>query len=128
MTDENGIYDVIIVGAGPAGLAAGLYAARDRYKTLLLEKNGLPGGQIMLTERIENYPGYENVSGFDLVEHMKTQVTNFGAEIAVNKAVDTIVKRDDGPVFDEDLAHPGLLGLRWPNRSPPSTIITSPTT
>ena len=52
MTDIE-TYDVIIVGAGPAGLAAGLYSARDRFKTLLLEKNGLPGGQIMLTEHIE---------------------------------------------------------------------------
>ncbi len=60
---DNSLWDVIIVGVGPAGLAAGLYTARDRYRTLMLEKNGLPGGQIMLTEQIENYPGYENVTG-----------------------------------------------------------------
>jgi thioredoxin reductase (NADPH) len=95
---ENEPYDVIVVGAGPAGLAAGLYAARDRYKTLLVEKNGLPGGQIMLTDRIENYPGYEKVSGFDLIEHMKTQVLDFGAELAVNEAVDSLVRRDDGRI------------------------------
>ena len=95
---ESETYDVIIVGAGPAGLAAGLYAARDRYKTLLVEKNGLPGGQIMLTERIENYPGYEKVSGFDLVEHMKAQVVGFGAALAVSEAVSSLARREDGTI------------------------------
>jgi len=90
------VYDMIIIGAGPAGLAAGLYAARDRRRTLLLEKNGLPGGQIMLTEKIENYPGYEQVGGFELVEHMKAQVLSFGAQIAVNQAVDALRRLDDG--------------------------------
>lgn len=89
-------YDVIIVGAGPAGLAAGLYAARDRYTTLLLEKNGLPGGQIMLTDHIENYPGYETVGGFDLIERMKAQTTRFGAKIIVNQAVTSLARNDDG--------------------------------
>jgi thioredoxin reductase (NADPH) len=66
-------YDCIIVGAGPAGLGAGLYAARDRAKTILLEKF-YPGGQINTTDRIENYPGYENISGPDLVMKMLQQV------------------------------------------------------
>jgi len=93
------IYEVIIVGAGPAGLAAGLYAARDRYRTLLLEKNGLPGGQIMLTERIENYPGWENITGPDLIQHMLKQVENFGAKIATNQAV-TSMRRSDGGLIE----------------------------
>jgi len=95
MTDSE-TYDVIIVGAGPAGLAAGLYAARDRYKTLLLEKNGLPGGQIMLTDRIENYPGHVQIGGFELVEQQKKQVENFGAAIAVNQACSSLARREDG--------------------------------
>ena len=90
------VYDVIIVGAGPAGLAAGLYTARDRYKTLLLERNGLPGGQILLTEHVENYPGYVKIGGFELIEQMKQQVLRFGAELAVNKSVDAIVRQGDG--------------------------------
>ncbi len=89
-------YDVIIIGAGPAGLAGALYTARDRYRTLMIEKNGLPGGQIMLTESIENYPGFEHVGGFELVEHMKKQVENFGAEIVTNQQVDSLTRRDDG--------------------------------
>ncbi len=91
---EVDLYDVIIIGAGPAGLAAGLYAARDRYKTLLLEKNGLPGGQIMLTDRVENFPGYVKIPGPDLIQNMRDQVENFGAEIRINHAVDNIERVD----------------------------------
>ncbi len=100
MTD-NETYDVIIIGAGPAGLSAGLYSARDRFKTLLLEKNGLPGGQIMLTEHIENYPGYEKIGGFELIENMKKQVMNFGAEIASNKGVTALNRLEDGRIAIE---------------------------
>lgn len=61
----NEIYDVIIVGGGPGGLTAGIYAKRAALKTVLIEK-GVPGGQIAMTESVENYPGFEVISGFDL--------------------------------------------------------------
>jgi len=92
------VYDVIIVGGGPAGLAAGLYTARDRYSTLIIEKNGLPGGQIMLTERVENYPAIKNISGYELIEGMKQQVEAFGAVIGTSKAVTGMTKRHNGDI------------------------------
>lgn len=73
-------YDVVIIGAGPAGLSAGLYAARARLKTLIIEKENA-GGQIATTAEVENYPGsIENATGPSLVERMVHQVEEFGAE------------------------------------------------
>ena len=80
------IYDVVIIGAGPAGLAAGLYASRARLKTLILEKEKA-GGQIVTTDEVANYPGsVENASGPSLIARMVEQVDEFGAE----KKLDTI--------------------------------------
>ena len=75
------IYDVIILGAGPAGLAAGLYAGRSRLSTLIIEK-GQDGGQIAITDEIENYPGQmvEGESGPSLISRMTEQAKKFGAE------------------------------------------------
>lgn len=79
--------DLIIIGAGPAGLTAGLYASRARLKTVLLEKLA-PGGQILTTDFVENYPGFpEGLSGFELVDRMKRQAENFGLKIQGNEVV-----------------------------------------
>jgi thioredoxin reductase (NADPH) len=75
------LYDVIIVGGGPAGLAAAIYAGRARLETLVLEK-ALPGGQILLTDWIENYPGFaDGVGTFPLMDAFRAQAERFGAKI-----------------------------------------------
>ena len=74
-------HDLVIIGAGPAGLTAGLYAARARLNVLLIEK-AVPGGQIIVTDWIENYPGFpEGISGFDLAEKMKNQAEALGLKM-----------------------------------------------
>jgi thioredoxin reductase (NADPH) len=82
-TSETGadVFDVVIVGAGPAGLTAGIYCSRGRLKTAVLERN-MAGGQIALTDLVENYPGFpEGIPGFDLSQKMKEQAEKFGAEM-----------------------------------------------
>ena len=83
------IYDVIVLGAGPAGLAAGLYAGRSRLSVLIIEK-GQDGGQIAITDEIENYPGQivEGESGPSLIARMTAQAEKFGAE----RVADTITE------------------------------------
>lgn len=83
------IYDVAIIGAGPAGLSAALYAGRARLSTLLIEKEK-DGGQISQTAEIENYPGsLENESGLGLVKRMSSQVERFGAERVKDAVIST---------------------------------------
>ena len=92
----NMIYDVIILGAGPAGLAAGLYAGRSCLKTLIVEK-GQDGGQIAITDEIENYPGQslEEESGPSLIARMTAQAAKFGCD----RVSDTIKEVQlEGPV------------------------------
>lgn len=76
----NNIYDVIIIGSGPAGLSAAIYAARARMKTLILEKVKV-GGQIVITDEVANYPGsVQHATGPSLIARMEEQVESFGAE------------------------------------------------
>lgn len=82
------MYDCVIIGAGPAGISAGIYAARSSMKTLILEK-GIPGGLIAKTDEVANYPGASDIpTGSDLIKRMVEQAKSFGAEFIT----DTVIK------------------------------------
>ena len=87
-------HDVIIVGGGPAGLCAALYAGRGMLDAVLIER-GLPGGQMLNTDVIEDYIGFENIQGRDLAQKMADHAAKFGAKFVTDN-VDSIEKRDDG--------------------------------
>ena len=87
-------YDIVVVGGGPAGLSAGLYAARALRRTLLVERK-VTGGQIALTSTVENYPGFpDGVNGFDLAQAMQRQAEKYGMQTDYTEV--TAVAREDG--------------------------------
>src|SRR5580698_2632386 len=80
-------YDLVIIGAGPAGLAAALYAAREGTKAIVLEQ-GVVGGMAALTNVIDNYPGFDKgVGGLELADHLLDHATRFGAEVKTGVTV-----------------------------------------
>ena len=87
-------FDIIIIGAGPAGLTAGLYAGRQNSKALVIDK-GLAGGLGSEVPMMENYPGFDLISGMELISKMKPQCEKF-SEIRENQIIEGIEKRDDG--------------------------------
>lgn len=93
MTEEK-IYDVIIIGAGPAGMTAAVYTSRANLSTLMIER-GIPGGQMANTEEVENYPGFETILGPDLSTKMFEHAKKFGAEYAYGDVSEII----DGPRY-----------------------------
>ena len=78
------MHDIIVVGGGPAGMTAALYARRNGKTVLVIERNGF-GGQITHSPRVENYPGFESVSGNELAERLLDQILAQGAESGENR-------------------------------------------
>jgi thioredoxin reductase (NADPH) len=108
--DGNNHYDAIIIGGGPAGLTAGIYLSRSRLRTLIVNE-GTIGGQMVLTHEIANYPGVENISGYQLANIMKKQAKSFGCDIKANISIRSIellgeekrVTLDDGSLFTSEV-------------------------
>ena len=94
-------YDLIIIGGGPAGLTAGIYAGRARLRAVLLEKL-IHGGQMMTTDLVENYPGFpEGITGFEFSDRMRQQAERFGlliknAEVLEHRSRQPVAHRGDG--------------------------------
>lgn len=88
----NQLYDAIIIGAGPAGMTAGIYAARREMNALIIGKE--PGGQMMWASEIENYPGFKSINSYDLISRMQEQVTGLKVNIK-NEEVEKIEKEEN---------------------------------
>ncbi|MBP3893313.1 MAG: FAD-dependent oxidoreductase [Atopobiaceae bacterium] len=98
MIDQQHIYDVVIIGGGPAGLSAAIYAQRALLDTLLLEQEAV-GGQVLITSDIDNYPGLPKTDGYSLVNAMHTQATDLGAKI-VTLNVEMVTRDEETGLFE----------------------------
>jgi len=87
MVDKQ-VYDLIIIGGGPAGLTAGIYAMRAALKTLLIEK-GVPGGQVAITKEVENYPGFVSIEGMELCEKFLAHAKSYSLDILEKEVIAT---------------------------------------
>lgn len=90
---EHKVFDAIIIGGGAAGLTTSIYGQRDRFETLILEKKTI-GGNAFLTEKIENYPGFNSISGPALMDKMEEQAKTYGAIIKTGEEVTSVIKKE----------------------------------
>lgn len=88
-------YDIVIIGAGPAGLTAALYAGRSMLRAVVIER-GAPGGELLNTEAVEDYPGFEHVDGWELAQKFEQHARKFGAEFALGVTATALRRKDDG--------------------------------
>ena len=95
------MYDIIVVGGGPAGMTAALYALRNGKSALVIEKEGF-GGQITHSPKVENYPGYTSLSGNELADHMMEQIMEQGADIEISKVTEIVPNGNFWTVKTED--------------------------
>ncbi len=95
------MYDIVIIGGGPAGLTAAIYAKRANKSVLILEKNGF-GGQITSSPKVENYPGFESVSGSELADSFVSQALSQGADVEIENATEIIDKGKTKTVVTEE--------------------------
>ncbi len=104
------IYDIAIIGGGPAGLTAGLYASRARMKTILIEK-AVCGGQVLITDTIENFPGFPGgIKGPELIDRIFKQASHFGLEVRPAEAKGLVVKNKESEPFLIELTDGARLG------------------
>lgn len=88
------MYDIIIIGSGPAGLTAAIYASRARLQTLVLERDTMGAGQIAVTEQVDNYPGLPHIGGYELGEKFREHATELGTLFCENDV--THLEKKDG--------------------------------
>jgi len=91
---EQKVYDVVIIGGGAAGLTTAIYAQRDRFDSIILERKTI-GGNAFLTQKIENYPGFTDISGPDLMDRMEAQARTYGADIATGVEVTGVTQENN---------------------------------
>ncbi|MCF0108300.1 MAG: NAD(P)/FAD-dependent oxidoreductase, partial [Bacilli bacterium] len=87
------LYDILVIGGGPSGMSAALYALRSGKSVLILEKENF-GGQIANSPRVENFPSIKEISGLDFSDHLFTQITDLGAEFELEEVLE-VIKNDD---------------------------------
>ena len=86
--EENKTYDLIIIGSGPAGLSAAIYAQRAKLNTIIIEKAGMSGGQVLTTYEVDNYPALPGINGFELGTKMREHADQLGAAFKEGEVID----------------------------------------